>query len=153
MKNHHWSCIPKSEQRRKKKYKRGQPKVIHCRHNFPRPIVQKAHFTPEGRIELRRLSHWINNYNNCFAACLRCNHDIKTMWGTDTNQMTALVYMTNYMTKINRTLFNTIISVQVMHSYNVDYFNRFLCRQRWTNTKGTKTRTQTRTIQATHGLC
>ena len=59
---------------------------------------------------LRRLSHWINNFNPYFLAALRCNHD---MWGSDTHIMTVIVYMTNYMTKIQRRLLSTVMLVQV----------------------------------------
>ena len=67
---------------------------IDCRHGFPRPLIEKAHFASDGCIQLRRLSHWINNFNPYFLAALRCNHDIKHLWGTDTNIMTVVVYCT-----------------------------------------------------------
>jgi len=68
--------------------------------------VEQAQFTSDGRIALRRMSHWINGFNPWFLAALRCNHDIKHMWGNYVDQLAALFYMTNYMTKQNKKLLN-----------------------------------------------
>ena len=126
MKQHHESCRkPKDKANRQGKARQKSHKAdIDCRHGFPRPLVPKARFTEDGRIELPRASHWVNNYNPYFLAALRCNHDIKHMWGTDTNQMTVLVYMTNYMTKIQRNLLNTMPLVQVSDCFPVLKFGR-----------------------------
>jgi hypothetical protein len=118
MKNHHESCRKASDKeklqklRRKSKAKEREEE-IDCRHGFPRPLVETAHFAGDGCIQLRRLSHWINNFNPYFLAALRCNHDIKHLWGTDTNIMTVVVYCTNYMTKVQRRLLSTVMLVQV----------------------------------------
>ena len=118
MKSHHESCRKASDKEKLQKLKhKGKAKErdaeIDCRHGFPRPLVEKAHFGGDGCIQLRRLSHWINNFNPYFLAALRCNHDIKHLWGTDTNIMTVVVYCTNYMTKVQRRLLSTVMLVQV----------------------------------------
>ena len=82
MKQHHESCRKASDKEKLQRLKRrakGKPvdkPEIDCRHGFPRPLVENAHFAEDGSIVLRRLSHWINNFNPYFLAALRCNHDI-----------------------------------------------------------------------------
>jgi hypothetical protein len=68
--------------------------------------VEKASFTEDGRIALRRKSHFVNGYNPWMLSALRCNHDIKHMWGNYIDQLAALFYITNYMTKQNKKLLN-----------------------------------------------
>jgi hypothetical protein len=116
MKSHHESCRPKHKLASARK--RTGP-ITDCRHGFPRPLALKAEWTSTGSIQQRRRSHWINNYNPFLLVSLRCNHDIKHMWGTDTNQLSAMVYATNYMTKTSRKLLNTVICVRVGLEYSL----------------------------------
>ena len=110
MTQHTETCFSDAKNRNIK-HNKGEPETRVCRFKFPRPLVQTAQFTEDGRIMLRRLSHWVNNFCPYFSAALRCNHDIQTMWGSDTQTMVMLVYMTNYMTKLDKTLLNQIVTV------------------------------------------
>jgi hypothetical protein len=84
-----------------------------CRMGFPHALCSHAHFDEHGDIHLRRRDHWVNNFNPFWLLALRCNHDLKSMWGTGTKIMAALMYCTNYMSKLNKKLLNTLMLVQV----------------------------------------
>ena len=66
----------------------------------------------DGRIALRRMSHWVNGFNPWFLVALRCNHDVKHLWGNCVDQLAALFYITNYMTKQSKTLLNIFAVVE-----------------------------------------
>jgi hypothetical protein len=69
-----------------------------CRFHLAR-VLSATTTIDEGKITMRRAAHFINNYNAAMLFCCRCNHDISTLWGTDSNAMASMYYITNYVTK------------------------------------------------------
>ena len=95
-------CFKDSHNQRLQKWKRK------CRFGFPCPLCDKAHFDSEGNIVLRRRHHWCGSYNPWLLAALCCNHDIKTMWGHGTKHMAVIMYITNYVTKLQLRLLSQL---------------------------------------------
>jgi len=75
----------------------------------------------DGQIHLRRQHHWVNSYNETFLACIRANHDIKSLWGTGTKHMAMIMYVTNYVTKLNHKLLNQLVLTEMA----VDQFQKW----------------------------
>jgi hypothetical protein len=75
-----------------------------CRFDFPRPIELFSRFTEHGKIVLKRLHHFTNNFNPWITVAARCNSDIQTLWGSDTGALSIVFYVTNYATKLQRNL-------------------------------------------------
>lgn len=79
-----------------------------CRFDKPGELNEEAHFDHQGNIKLRRRHHWCGSYNPWMLACLRCNHDVTSMWGYGSKHMAVIMYITNYITKLNQKLLNQL---------------------------------------------
>ena len=81
--------------------KPGQRK---CRFDKPGALNETPHFDREGNPVLRRRHHYCGSYNPFMLGALRCNHDVTSMWGFGTKHMAVIMYITNYITKLNQKL-------------------------------------------------
>jgi len=84
-----------------------------CRFKFGRKLVVTSSITAEGAILLRRLSHYVNNYNTYMLTTMRCNHDISHLLGTDSNAMAAVYYIFGYVNKMPPSLVARLPVIQV----------------------------------------
>ena len=79
-----------------------------CRFDKPGKLNEKPHFDSDGNAVLRRRHHWCGSYNPWLLAALRCNHDVTPMWGFGTRHMAVIMYITNYITKLNQKLLSQL---------------------------------------------
>ncbi|KAF4618642.1 hypothetical protein D9613_009831 [Agrocybe pediades] len=90
-----------------------------CKGRFPREIIEESHVdTSTGRILLKKLEAYLNNFTNVLTYLLRCNTDVTSLH-SGTAVKAVVAYVSDYITKCGlktHTIFETIRSVYARNS-------------------------------------
>jgi len=71
-----------------------------CRFHFPRTLHEATHIDKDGDVMIERRHHWTNSFSPLLTYCLRCNVDVRTLWGNSGDALAAMFYITNYVSKV-----------------------------------------------------
>ena len=79
---------------------------------MPCKLVPSSTIDPDtGHTSMRLSDSWINNFNEYLMATCRSSMDIKFIW-SDSDAKVFVYYITDYVTKMSLTFYNTFSLVQ-----------------------------------------